>query len=161
MSDAAFNLETKGLDKLLKAIGSKRQPVVRAGILGEKTQRKVTDKGSKKVPTNAEVGACHEFGTTKLPVRSFLRVPISTRLQKEMENSGAFDKSALRQVLRDGSVIPWLRKIAVLAEKIVLEAFDSGGFGEWKPSNMTYKKNHQTLIESQQLRNSITSEVKA
>ncbi len=53
-----------------------------------------------------------------------------------------------------------VKKVAVVAEGIVAEAFDTGGFGQWPPSDMTHKKVHQTLVETQQLRNSITSEVK-
>jgi phage gpG-like protein len=69
------------------------------------------------------------------------------------------DKDVLNDVLKSGTFTPWLKKVAVLAEGIVADAFASGGFGKWPPSDMTHKKNHQTLVETQQLRNSITSEV--
>lgn len=154
MSDeAAYTVNLRGLDKLLKALGTK-PPKARIGILGNSAAR--SDGG----PSNAQVGAWHEFGTSKLPVRSFLRVPITENLQKEMEKSGAFDKDALANVLATGSILPWLKKVMIMAEGIVADAFDSGGFGKWKPSDMTRKKNHQTLVETQQLRNAITSEVK-
>lgn len=170
----ADTINVKGLDQILKALKAK-PPVVRVGILGEKTQRvegkttltfsevqnlKKPRRGAD-VPTNAEIGASHEFGTSKLPQRSFLRMPLADRLQKEMESAGALDEKVLKEVIRSGSVVPWLKKIAVLAEGIVLGAFDSGGYGKWKPSDMRYKTVHQTLVETQQLRNSITSEVKA
>ncbi len=153
MSDDGVTLNTNGLDKLLKALGGK-QPVARVGILGDGSAR---TSGSL---SNAEVGAAHEFGTSRLPQRSFLRIPISENMQKYLDDSGALDKAVMLQVIKEGTVLPWLKKVAVLAETIVHDAFDSAGFGKWQPSNMAAKSNHQTLIETGQLRNSITSEVK-
>ncbi len=87
-------------------------------------------------------------------------MPISTQLDKRMQASGDLDPSTVKEILKLGSVVPWLKRIAVMAEGIVLEAFDSGGFGTWVPSDMRRKKVHQTLVETAQLRNSITSEVR-
>lgn len=148
-------MNTKELDALIKALKGKL-PMGRVGVLGQKGVRANPKAG----PSNAEVGASHEFGTDKLPIRSFLRVPISDNLQKYLENSGAFDKEALKKVVSTATVVEWLKKVCVVAEAIVADAFNSGGFGKWTPSDMTHKKNHQTLVETQQLRNSITSEVK-
>jgi hypothetical protein len=145
-------LNTRGLDKLLKALKGK-QPVARVGVLGDKNARKESD-------SNATIGAKHEFGDDKMPIRSFLRMPITDMMQKYLDKSKAFDKDALKRVIASGSILEWLKKVAITAEAIVADAFDSGGFGKWKPSNMQFKKNHQTLVETQQLRNSVTSDVK-
>jgi hypothetical protein len=157
-SDTTLNVE--GLDKLLKALKSD-MPTARVGILGEKNTR--SSKGGS-APTNAEIGAAHEFGAPArgLPQRSFLRVPLSENLQKKMESSGALDQDVMKAVLKQGTVIPWLKKIAVLAEGIVSEAFDTGGFGKWpKWKSPNYSNNaNQLLVDTAQLRNSITSEVK-
>ncbi len=152
--DDVVVIKTEGLDKLLRAL-KQNLPTARVGILGSDDVR--STKGN---PSNATIGAAHEFGTSKLPMRSFLRVPITEHLQSKMESSGALDKQVLKQVIAEGSVVPWMKKIAVLAEGIVAEAFATGGYGKWMPSNMDNKKNHQTLVETQQLRDSITSEVK-
>lgn len=157
MSDEDVTVNVNGLDKLLKALKGKL-PVARVGILGESVVR--GSGTAEKSPTNAQIGAWHEFGTSRTPVRSFLRLPIATFIQKRMESSGLFTKEELKKVTDQGSLIPWLRKIGILAEAIVAEGFDTGGFGSWIPSNMKRKKNHQTLVETQQLRNSITSDVK-
>lgn len=145
-------IKTEGLDKLLKAIKG-AQPMARVGILGDGDARRGDN-------SNATIGAKHEFGNDGMPQRSFLRMPITENLQAYIDRSGAFDKESLKKVIKSGSFFEWVKKLGVLAETIVSDAFDSGGFGKWKPSNMTYKKNHQTLVETQQLRNSITSEVK-
>jgi hypothetical protein len=157
VSDENVTVNVDGLDKLLKALKGKL-PVARVGILGDSAARgSGTAEGA---PTNAQVGAWAEFGTAKSPVRSFLRMPIMTFLQKRMESSGLFSKEELNKVVAQGTLLPWVKLVAILAEGIVAEAFDTGGFGTWVPSNMRRKKNHQTLIETQQLRNSVTSEVK-
>ncbi len=151
MSD---DLNTRGLDKLLKALKDQKL-TARVGILGTKAARS----GGQGAATNAEIGAHHEFGTSRLPVRSFLRLPISSLLGKELEKSGAFTKDAMNEVVAQASLKPWLEKVAIVAETIVLGAFDSGGYGTWPPSDMTHKKVHQTLVETHQLRDSITWDV--
>lgn len=140
-----------GLKKLIKALGAK-VPYAKVGVLGDKNARQDHN-------TNAKIGLKHEFGDDEVPQRSFLRMPITENLQKYLENSGAFDEAAIKEVIKSGSIKVWIQKVGVLGESIVIDAFNSGGFGKWKPSNMNFKKNHQTLVETQQLRNSITSEV--
>lgn len=158
---ADVELKIDGIEKLLKALKSSRLPRARIGILGESGQRVVSSEQPAEAPvTNAQVGAFHEFGTSKTPVRSFLRVPLMQHLNERLEKSKAFDKKAVRAVMAAGSLVPWMQKVCVIAEGIVQEAFDTGGFGEWPPSEMDGKKVKQTLVETQQLRNSITSEVK-
>jgi hypothetical protein len=154
-------LSTPGLDKIIKALGGKA-PVARVGILGQKVARGAGDGGTQKKSagsTNAVIGAAHEFGTSKLPQRSFLRIPISMNLKKNLAEAGLTDKDTLKEVIASGTVKPWLEKVAIEAVGIVLEAFDTGGDGLWLQSNMKRKKNHQTLVETQQLRNSISYEV--
>ncbi len=158
MSDEAVEFDAKGLDSLIRALD--RPPTIRVGILGGNKNTR-SSKSIKETQTNAEIGAIHEFGGEKTPQRSFLRVPIAEKLQEYLELSRAFDDSIARKVLAEGTIVQWLKKVAIIAEQIVADAFDSRGFGRWKPSNMAHKKNHQTLVETQQLRNSITSEVKA
>lgn len=162
MSDDAYTIKTTGLDKLLASLKQKA-PVARVGILGGGSSRET--KTSKAHPTtNAEVGAVQEFGSISqgIVARSFLRIPISENLQKYMEKSGAFDFDTINKVLKEGTVVPWLKKVVVLAESIVSDAFDSGGFGKWAPwKNPSYtNETGQILVDTQQLRNSITSEVK-
>lgn len=150
MSDET-EIKTQGLDQLIKSLKGK-MPVARVGVLGKDSRG---GKGS-----NAAIGMKHEFGLDGMPMRSFLRVPILDNLEKYLDKAGALDKDVLAAVVRTGTIIPWLQKIAVIGQTIVLDAFATTGFGKWKPSNMRYKKNHQTLVETQQLRNSIEWDVK-
>jgi phage gpG-like protein len=162
----ADTINVEGLDKMLKALKQK-PPIARIGILGDKTLRK-REKGEKGViPTNAEIGAAHEYGAPArgLPQRSFLRVPLTDLLQKKMEQEGALSKADFKEVLKQGTVLPWLKKIAVMAEGIVRGAFDTGGYGKWRawkhPNERAKNSNaNMLLVDTTQLRDSITSEVK-
>ncbi len=148
-------IEVKGLEQLLKALKAK-PPICNVGILGDRNTR--SEKGS----SNAEVGAAHEFGTSTIPKRSFLRTPIAEGLQKEMESAGLLDKEAMNQVIKDGSITPWMKKVAISAEACVADAFATGGNGKWPPwKNKGYTNNTgMLLVDTTQLRNSITSVVK-
>lgn len=147
-------LKIEGLQKLLKALKGEI-PGVRVGILGKHNHR--SGKGNE---TNATIGAKHEYGADGMPQRSFLRIPIAEHLQAYLDKSNAFKPDILKRVVKEGNIIPWLEKIGITAEAVVSDAFDTGGFGKWTPSNMKYKKVHQTLVETKQLRESISSEVK-
>ena len=150
-----ITFNSDGLDQLMKAFKGDL-PKVRVGVLaGAKTSR---NDGK---PTNAEVGAAHEYGTSKMPRRSFLRVPITDNLQKYLKASGLLDKKTLKRVIEEGSVREWMKQIGIVCERIVQEAFASGGFGKWKPLSPGYEnETGQILMDTRQLRNSITSVVK-
>lgn len=144
-------LKDSGLNELISLLKNK-MPKSRVGILGSGARQ---DGNS-----NAEIGLKHEFGDGKTPMRSFLRIPLTDNLQKYLDNAGGVDNETLKKCIDEKSLVPLFKKIAVLGEQVVLDGFETGGFGKWKPSNMKFKKNQQTLVETQQLRNSITSEVK-
>lgn len=149
---ADFDLKIDGLEKLLKALKGKA-PSARIGILGSAPRT-----GSK--VSNAQVGAAHEFGTSHLPVRSFLRVPLNDHLTRRLESSGAFDPETLLEITKAGTIIPWLKKMVITAEAIVAEGFATNGFGKWAPWKAPYKSaTGMILVDTTQLRNSVTSEI--
>lgn len=150
-------LNVDGLTKLLKAFS--KMPVIKIGVLAGSTRQGAKGKTQK---TNAYIGAVHEFGSPAqgIPARSWLRVPITTRLDKRLLSANALDEAMVKEIVKTGSLYSFALRVAVFSESIVLEGFATGGFGEWKRSNMARKKNHQTLVETQQLRDSVTSEVK-
>lgn len=155
MGNEAFEYADKNLQAFLKAISTASGPLpyARLGVLGGHNARK--GEGS-----NAEIGQKHEFGDDGLPIRSWLRMPITTHLQKELEKSGAFEEEAILKIINEGDIEKWMKKVGIVGESCVSQAFDTGGFGQWKPSDMRFKKVKQTLVETQQLRNSVTSDVK-
>lgn len=160
--DKGYEYKDMGLEALVKAFKDLEDaPQARVGILGSKTSRNSDN-------TNASIGMKHEFGEiveyfgkqVKLPVRSFLRVPIIENMQKYLQKANFFNKNSAKKVIEEKSFVTFIKMLGIVGETIVLDAFASGGFGKWKPSNMQHKKNKQTLVETQQLRNSITSDVK-
>jgi len=151
MSDT-IEYKDHGLKNLIAALKNKI-PVAKVGVLAGKNNRK--DDG-----TNASIGYKHEFGKDGMPQRSFLRVPLVDNLQKFLNKSNAFTEEVLLKVIDEKSLTEWVIKMGHVGENVVAEAFHSTGFGKWKKSNMSFKKVKQTLVETQQLRNSISSEVK-
>lgn len=151
--DDTIEFNDDNLEKLQRILGNKL-PTAQVGILGGSSRSDGL--------TNAEVGAAHEFGTSRLPQRSFLRMPLIDKLNNELDKSGAFTDDVLKEVLKSGSAIAWMTKIAAVGESVVLQAFSSGGFGKWVPHASGYENNTgQILVDTTQLRNSITSRVKA
>ena len=164
-------MNTKGLDGLLKLLKTSKEKA-RVGIMGSgAAEMHMNADGSSSGATNAKIGAAHEFGvdiiqqrgdkaiTISLPERSFLRIPLQDLWYSRLKSSGAFGKNVLDEIIKTKSFTPWLVKAGIVGVSIVQGAFDSGGYGKWKPSNMKRKKNKQTLVETQQLRNSVISEV--
>lgn len=151
--EKVVELKDKGMNNLIKAL-KENLPTARVGILSGKNAR------TGAANSNATIGAKHEFGNEGMPIRSFLRMPITDELQKYLEQAGAFDKPTLDAVIKSGSIEKWMEKIGISAVAVVLEAFNTGGFGKWKSSNMALKETKQTLVETQQLKDSISYEVK-
>ena len=130
--------------------------VTRVGILGEKASEihNETDK------TNAEIGAIHELGLlAHVPERSFLRMPLETKLEGWIENN----LDLYEQCLKKGNMKKWFEALGFAAEKIIEDAFLSGGFGSWprlSPVTVAMKGGRWwPLIDTGQLRASITSAV--
>lgn len=142
------------LDSLIKNLKTNKT-TVKVGILGAKNARDDT-------VGNATIGAAHEFGTVDLPQRSFLRMPITEQLPKELEKAGVVTQKDIEGIIKENGIRNFAKKIGILAVATVLKAFDSGGFGTWKElskATLAKKKVKQILVETHQLRDSITYEV--
>lgn len=141
------------LGRFTRAMADKR--VVRVGIFGRKNSR--NDSGG---VTNAEVGFIHEFGQPpRIPKRSFLRMPIfqkSDQILASVKAAGALEKWGA------GKGVEVLTDLGIAAEKVILDAFESAGWGSWKgnaPSTVARKGSSSPLIDTSQLRKSIASQV--
>lgn len=144
------NETTLNMKKLndLVAMLAKSDHVIRVGVLGKGNGR------------NAEIGAAHEYGTSKLPQRSFLRMPMSEHLYEYVARSSLNSVVMLDSLIEKQDFMPWFKQLSKIAERVVLDGFDSGGFGKWAPHSAGYTNNTgNILVDTAQLRNSITSEV--
>jgi len=147
-----FNLD--GLNEIVKEMGGKY--VTRVGILGQDGARSGDD-----ALGNAEIGLVHLFGSVSrnIPARDFLRFPLEFKSKEFLKGiksgfSGHFfEKGEYKKVHE---------LMGIKAENIVQDAFASGGFGHWPElaqSTAERKGSSAILIDSAQLRRSITSDV--
>lgn len=126
-----------------------------------------------RLDSNASIGAVHEFGlsysltrekksgghaTISIPERSWLRMPLNLHLGKMIQARGA----DWLWVLRNRGARRVLGFLGLIAEEVVQEGFNTGGFGSWAPlSEITIDRKHSAriLIESSQMRKAVSSRV--
>lgn len=79
--------------------------------------------------TNAELAMYHEYGSPAhgLPPRSMLKVPLTDHAQQVM----APFKGKAEAFLQTGTLLQLYKLIGIAAEKVVLGAFKTGGYGKW------------------------------
>ncbi|TDE17711.1 hypothetical protein [Dyadobacter psychrotolerans] len=117
--------------------------------------------GSSTYLTNAELGVIHEFGSASrnIPIRSFLRMPLMEKSKEIVKMLGNKD---VMDLIKKGEVVQVFRLIGLKGEQIVDRAFQTQGFGHWpalKPQTVDAKGSSSPLIDTGQLRRSITSTV--
>jgi hypothetical protein len=177
-SGGTVTLNLKDLDDLRKQLEEGKNLRVHVGILGDRNQREEIKAreakqhwSTKKTPlapakpeeqlSNADIGLRHEFGSLaeKLPMRSWLRMPLYTHLADRLERIGKAFFLAL--TIRRGM---WqaLRTLGIQAEATIQEGFENGGWGQW-PELSQYtvqlKGSSAILIDTAQMRQSVTSAV--
>lgn len=153
MSQPPRGYTDHGLADLIRSLSI--PPRVRIGILtGTKPARGMG-------PTNAEIGAAHEYGAPKrrLPARSWLRAPLIDLLDKEIAKRPALARKEFRKAASEGSLASFMSLLGVLAESIVRLGFTNDGYGKWrrlKPKYAARKTVNNILVETTQLRESVT-----
>lgn len=125
---------------------------VKVGVLGNKVARK--DGGL----NNPTIGAVHEFGSLdkKIPARSWLRMPIMSKLPDVVKKIG---RSTFNAIAAKNGIVTALETLGTEAYNVIQDAFNTGGFGTWaplKPSTIRRKKSSAILIDTAQLRQSVS-----
>lgn len=126
----------------------------RVGILGSDVNRQDANG-----ITNSEIGVIHEFGNEKMPVRSFLRMPIMTHKKEIIKAMGG---TKMRTAFAQGDFMRMFKLLGEKGRDIVLQAFETGGFGKWpdiSEATKAAKGSSVILVDSAQLKNGITSDV--
>lgn len=156
MSTGEVKIEEVKLNKISETLINNKS-YLKIGIIGESTRTKSAGKSK----TNADIGKKHEFGEDGLPKRSFLRMPLGLRLGPALEDSSLVkDKERFaKEIVENKKLDEIFKAIGLIAEDVIKDAFQSHGFGLWEKSNMERKRTHLTLVETTQLRDSISSEV--
>lgn len=144
-------IDTKKLDNLIKALAN--PPVARVGILGAKANRSGGN-------SNAEIGARHEFGIG-VSKRSWLRVPLYDHFQEFLDKAGFDSKKTIIDAAMNGTLFDVVQKLGLVGENVVRTGFQNGGWGKWVSwKDPKYTNNTgMLLVDTQQLRNSVSSEV--
>lgn len=150
MTKAAVKSNLDGLNKLSKLL--KEDKFVRIGILGSKA---AAQHDSKSGLTNADIGTFHEFGgkskygKEQPPQRSFLAMPITEQLQFTKPEMRDLKKVLWKQFFVKHSIDAFWQTILTRALEVVEEAFDTEGYGQWKP--LSYKT-HQLVDKKKKLK---------
>lgn len=175
--------EMKALGAELKKAKRAR---VRVGVLGSKADRfNIDTSTSESDPlNNPTLGLIHEFGTkgevvtvasgetgphaqkdiqirtrAPIPARSFLRMPLTLELPREIEKIG---RAVWRKIILKKGIVAALGDLGTTARNVVDKAFETGGFGQWAPNSpvtIRRKGSSKPLIDTAQLRKSVTYEV--
>lgn len=176
-----LKIDTVKLEALSKALGLKYHAEV--GILGNSSHyhkatapRMATErqqhgkhgrpsKTQASTLTNAQIGIMHEYGVKgktgsgwQVPPRSFLWMPLSMHLMAAVNDKA----SVINKNLNAADVFKCYELLGIIAENVVQEAFKTGGFGTWPklaPATIARKGSDKILIDTSQLRRSITSRV--
>lgn len=152
-----IKLDLKEMEKVIKMFSDAAYSA-RVGIFQKDSAR---DEGG--AINNAELGMIHEYGSKKrnIPARSFLRVPLMDHFRDYLNIIGGIDETTIQNCIEAQNLKPLFREIATIAEATVKGAFDSQGFGNWKPHKPGYKNNTGMILQdTQSLKKSIASDVK-
>lgn len=153
-SEVRFNLD--GLEDIKRQVG--RSYRARVGILGSGAAR---DDAPGSTINNATLGLIQMFGSLsrKIPARDFLLMPIQKN-QRELIQS--LQSGAMRDAFTRHEYKKMFALLGLKAEELVQRAFETGGFGLWKPlkaETVARKGSSKPLIDTGQLRKSISSDV--
>ena len=157
-NDVKIKFDDKNLNDILRML--KKDYRVRIGILGNKATAR---HDSKSGLTNVETGTFHEFGTSKMPQRSFLWMPLKEKLRDEIKD---MKKVVFKQLYVKKAPDEFFKTLMSKALDIVEEAFNTNGYGQWKSLTAATKRRKErlnlspnTLVETGKLRNSITGKI--
>lgn len=156
MTDTQINFNLSGLDKIRKQLGTKM--IAKVGLF---SGGKGGDIHEDSTISNVGLGMIHEFGsaTNNIPPRSFLRMPIET---KKDEIVKFLKSNQVKKLIEAGEIETVYELLGVVGEKIVQEAFETSGYGQWAPnkaSTIKRKGSDRPLIDTAELRGAIASEV--
>lgn len=99
------------------------------------------------------VGAANEFGTRRIPERSFLRVPLAAS-QDKIRN--AFRRQMPKVLSGDLTFDQLLNQVGALGASVSQEAISAGIAPENAPSTVAKKGSSKPLVDTGRLRQAIT-----
>lgn len=156
-----IKFENKNLKELLKSL--QNDYVLRVGIIGAKASSN-HDKSSSL--TNADIGTFHEFGTERMPRRSFLEDSLKFKLKDfNTEKFRNLRKLAWKWIFDKKAMQNFLNILGAKCLEYIEEGFATNGFGMWKPLASSTKsiiaKKHKVLTMDKALNASMAKYLKA
>lgn len=150
-------LNLRPLKSLQARLGELGQHSVKVGLLASTSSRVPARPDD--IPHNPSVGAMHEFGLGT-PRRSFIQMPLTQHLDETVQKD---DTNWIEMLMKRGPKIA-LKRLGKLGEETIDNAFKTAGWGQWPPlAPITrfrkIRNKNRVLIETQQMRRAITSEV--
>jgi hypothetical protein len=159
MASSSFNInDTFNIDNLFENIKLSKSWHCKIGILSGSNNSRTDGK------TNAEVGNYAEkmeMGdrSGKVPRRSFLVDPLTIWGRESIEIFLKQNAANIMQgLLEEKGIKKLLNKLGFYAKKVINDAFESSGFGNWQPlakSTIKKKGNDKILVDTEQLKNAI------
>lgn len=137
------------LEKMKKSSG---RPNVRIGFLGGKVHQ-----GEGESLTVAQIAAYNEFGTERTPERSFIRSTLDENRQKYIEQTKNLYRRCVLQQLTVGQA---LRLMGELIKADIQNKIVNGPFTANSPATIKRKGSSKPLIDTGQMRQSVTYQVK-
>lgn len=135
-------------------------PKVRVGILGSTTARNSGELNNAEIGYKNEMGV--QVGHPRIPKRSFIVMPLSMFFGKKIKEKRSLASGQFEKAIQSADAEKFMQKVGFVAEEVIQEAFSTNGFGQWKPNaklTIEKKKSDSPLIDTGQLRRSITSKV--
>ena len=139
----------------LTAMREMKKKHVAVGVLANSATSRVYEGGANVL----QVAAANEFGTTRIPQRSFLKMPQELKASELSK----FIRKQMFKILEGRQVEQGLGLIGTFAVNLSQDAFASGGFGNWPDIADETKENKGSsapLIDQGTLKNSVTYEVR-
>lgn len=147
MADNGVKYDSSNLEQIIKALND--QMILRVGIIGSKGKGQHGEDDL----TNAELGTFHEFGTKKMPRRSFLEDSLKFKLSFKGEQGKELRKAFFKSFFAKKSPKEFLQNLGAECIRIIEEAFATNGFGMWKPlassTERIIAKKHKVLTMDQ------------
>jgi hypothetical protein len=152
MSPADFLARANHQLLAMKAMKTKH---VAVGVLANSATGRIYSSGSNVL----QVAVANELGTTRIPQRSFLKMPQELKATE----LGVFIRKQMFKVLDGMQVEQGLGLIGTYAVNLSQDAFSTGGFGKWPTlaaSTIEAKGSSGILIDQGVLKNSVSYEVR-
>ena len=166
-NDVKIKYDDTELNRIMRML--KEEYTLRVGIMGSKAAAQNHKKSN---VTNAELGTFHEFGTRKMPERSFLFKPLEQELQFTNPEMKELKSAVFKQFFVKNTPKQFFKDLGTKALEVIEAAFNTNGFGEWTPltesterqfrkarKENNKKNGYQILTDTGKLRRSISMKI--